>query len=166
MQFNREQISQQTIYDVIEPARRRFAFNNGWQLAKHRFMIDKLAVRLPPDFVRFGWNPDTRLLDHVECYRKNGRPAGLVAHSYLPDAVARAEALARQLGLQVICCERSSWWYPGRSTLLVFTAVGMEVVMPTEAERAENTRAHTAWKAELERRRLAPERGEERRPQT
>jgi hypothetical protein len=165
MQFNREQISQQTIYDVIEPARRRFAFNNGWQLARHRFPIERLAVRLPPDFVRFGWNPDSRLLDHVECYRKNGRPAGLVAHSYLPDAVVRAEALARQLGLQVICCERSSWWYPGRSTLLVFVAPGELIIMPSEAEIAENACVHAAWEAELERRRLARERGEERRAQ-
>jgi hypothetical protein len=160
MQSSREQYFEQTIHDVVLAAGLRFAAANGWELTRRPFSIEKLT-RKPPDFLRFGPELDMGVLDHTQRFREDGRPVALVAHPY-GEPRERAERLAQQLGLQVICCARSSWWLPGRSTMLVFTAPGTPVVMPTEAEIEANKRAHGAWSAECERRRLARELGEER----
>jgi hypothetical protein len=159
MQGNREDFSEQTIHDVTLVARQRFAANNGWQVAKRGFSIQKLATRKLPEFVRFGWEPDMTVLDHVEHFRHGRRPIALVAHPY-GEPRDRAERLAAKLGLQVICCAQSSWWYPSISTMVVFTAPGTTVVMPTDEEIEENTRRHAAWDAGRERRRLAREQAE------
>lgn len=65
---------------------------------------------------RGGW--DQAFADHPFFYRLNGRAAALAAHLF--GSTAGADEWAQRAGLVVKRPNFPSWWYPGRTTLIVF----------------------------------------------
>jgi len=65
---------------------------------------------------RGGW--DQAFTDHPFFYRSNGRAAALAAHLF--GSTAGADEWAASVGLVVRRSNFPSWWYPGRTTLIVF----------------------------------------------
>jgi hypothetical protein len=131
-----------------EEARQRFGAARGWVRTNREFHTDGVVRGLHHSPLYTGHRRPTRdgrdirvalgrpWIDHTEHYRTPGRGgvcAGIVSHAYLwverSDLEARAVAYAEGAGLR---CEvyppAYSWYYPGETTLLVFTRHSAEVV--------------------------------------
>lgn len=65
---------------------------------------------------RGGW--DQAFADHPFFYRSNGRAAALAAHVF--GSTTGADEWAQRAGLVVKRPNFPSWWYPGRTTLIIY----------------------------------------------
>ena len=103
-----------------------FARRHGWKIRKHdNFTTGMLAERrsrrgpLEQRYVGIGWS------DHDFFFRRlDGTPAAVAGHPYdadTPEQRAGYEAFAARAGLRVTFpMDFPSWWYPGRTTLVLF----------------------------------------------
>jgi hypothetical protein len=121
-----------------EEARSAFAAARGWKRTRCEFHTDGLVhgLRHSPRYTMLNSERDARdigcalgrpWIDHAEFYRTPGRSgvcAGIVSHAYLRDhgGIEAPVAYAERAGL---VCEVFppvfSWYYPGATTLLVFS---------------------------------------------
>ncbi len=120
--------------------RRRFGEIHGWQRSPARFTVKSLACgdrknRLPglagedADAVR------GRLFDHPGFWRRGGNAAAISAHLYhWPDYEERCRAFAAEHRLDVREVDFPSWWFPGATTLILWTGAIVR------AERDEQAR--------------------------
>lgn len=119
--------------DIRSQLAAEFGRRHQWMRAKRDFSIEVLAGRLHHsglDYARqasFGCHYD--LFDHPYCYRDVARPyraAAVVAHLYNNSAEkpGNLSVLAGQLGLTVSWPDFPSWWYPGRTHLVLVTPIG------------------------------------------
>ncbi len=91
----------------------------GWRVSDGFFTIDQLR-RGAPNIEGVDDHWPRAFADHADFYSfADGRPAAVVGHLY---ALVPAEirAWARSCGLQVAFPAYTSWYYPGRTTLVVY----------------------------------------------
>jgi hypothetical protein len=132
------------IEGLKEKARMRFgAAYGGWRRTRREFHIDGLArgLRFSPIYTSMNQRRELRdishslghpCFDHAEYFKMDGVCAGIVSHAHLgPEndngRSAQAVAYAEHVGL---VCEvfprKFSWYYPGATTLLVFSREEMD----------------------------------------
>lgn len=114
------------VREAQDELRRRFAAARGWKPGR-QFTLRCLARGTAHD----GRRPIVECVndvlphelgDHAEFYRTGSRAAGITAHLYDGISLALADRLAQQHGLSWDTPnDFSSWWYPGRTTLILWT---------------------------------------------
>ena len=97
-----------------------FAAEHGWVSARRDFTLEALIngrVWAPYELLR-----ESLLFDHpfyFRCARK--RAAAIAAHLYDWDSREReARAFAAKKGLAIEAPQFPSWWFPGRTTLVLW----------------------------------------------
>ena len=107
----------------VAVVRKLFAASRGWIIAKHGFSLRQLLTathgRSWYDYRGESWHPE---IDHPEFYRlptRPWRPAAILSHSYAPQAQLLAFAAEHGLAAEFL---DQSWYYPGATTAVVFTA--------------------------------------------
>ena len=107
----------------VAVARKTFAVSRGWIVAKHCFSLRQLLTathgRSWYDYRGECWHPE---IDHPEFYRlptRPWRPAAILSHSYAPPAQLLSFAVENGLAVEFL---DASWYYPGATTAVVFTA--------------------------------------------
>jgi hypothetical protein len=79
------------------------------------------------------------MMDHAYFYRVNGRPVAIVAHPYMHDPGVRSECehWAHDNGVLIsFPTDFPSWWYPGHSTLVLYTQY--QVDDPQQVDTVKN----------------------------
>ena len=107
----------------VAVARKLFAESRGWIVGKHGFSLRQLLTathgRSWYDYRGECWHPE---IDHPEFYRlprRPWRPTAILSHSYAPPA--QIATFAAEHGLAAEFLEKS-WYFPGATTAVVFTA--------------------------------------------
>ena len=108
----------------VDAVRKLFAASRGWTVGKHAFSLRQLLTathsRSWYDYRGESWYP---AIDHAEYYRlptRPWRPAAILSHSYAPSA--EITKFAADNGLSVEFLDMPSWYYPGGTTAVLFTA--------------------------------------------
>jgi hypothetical protein len=129
------------IAEMKDRARTRFADARGWKRTRREFHVFGLirGLRHSPIYTSLSMRRElsdiSRELgypwfDHAEYFKTPGRGgicAGIVSHAYLGrknDNEGPEEAMRYAEGVGLACevlPSSSSWYYPGATTLLVFT---------------------------------------------
>ena len=110
-----------------------FAALNGWKTTDKAFAVDDIGTHRRRLLLH-----SVEIFDHLHFFRdQSGRNAALVTQPY-NDHLTEAAALAAEAGLalHVPPCPRASFWYPGQTYFLLFTAIGHEVRWLPEQEVA------------------------------
>jgi hypothetical protein len=116
---------------AVEFGRRR-----GWQMTRSGFQPSVLARRGTRNGYR-DFADRWQFTDHTYRYKIGRHAAGIATHPYDVDDRFRdgARRWAEQCGIRVeFPTDFPSWWYPGRTTLVVFTPLAPD---PMEAPRVD-----------------------------
>jgi hypothetical protein len=102
-----------------------FAAEREWQLASKPFGLGALMRASAHCWVKNTVTGETyhsqpRFFDHPYYFRKNRRAIAIVSHLYGLNADA-LDAFTKSNGLSWETPSFPSWWYPGQTTLIVFT---------------------------------------------
>jgi len=103
---------------------RRFGRSRGWNLGQTGFSPSALAKGIGQRSGRHRGG-DWKYLDHSYWYWWNYRPAAVATHPYSVNDQYKEQAgqWAKERGLNVnYPSDFETWWYPRRTTLVVFTA--------------------------------------------
>lgn len=105
-----------------------FGKSREWNLSGREFNLTCLAAGRISRSLQCSDSAEYRLTDHHYCYRIHRRPVAIAAHLYdyadkEPEII---EACARLGLIFEVPKDFPSWWYPGESTLVVYTQ-GLEL---------------------------------------
>ncbi len=108
----------------------------GWRLSKTAFGIETLARN--GVYSRAGWHRDQLrqpYIDHAYSYRNNRRAVAIAAHlHYVPEDV-HEQAARHGLRAYIEPDKSKSWYLPGQTTLVVYTAANEPTSFEHEARR-------------------------------
>jgi hypothetical protein len=131
-----------------ERARAEFASVSGWHVARTKFSFHSLIAAKPHHWC-FGCSRDPLHCavpfdphrdDHPEYFRsptRPCRPTAISAHLYADDSIveeARQWAIAHRLLLHEPPNLQASWYYPGRTRLVVYTRPEVILKWPSFAK--------------------------------
>lgn len=105
--------------DARDSLIRMFAKQNGWKESRSRFSADCLARHNTHG--RYVSDLPHTYFDHSYFFRdSDGRASAIVAHLYNCD-MDDVRKYAESVNLSVDFPDFPSWWYPGATTLVVYT---------------------------------------------
>ena len=104
---------------------KEFANRQPWAATQRGFTLAQLGRRSNRS-QRGDWGCSTRVADHPYFYRELERPykpAAIAAHLYdWPDQEVDVKEAVQEFGLSYrVVRDFPSWWYPGETTLILYT---------------------------------------------
>jgi hypothetical protein len=113
-----------------------FGDSRGWELSNTTFGLVSVAQGHETTDEEEGCSGrdqySLECMDHPQWYRRDGRPAAIIAHLYNGERLhPSCAALAKRFGVDFETPSFPSWWCPGSTTLVAYVGpAGREAKRP------------------------------------